>query len=260
MFTHNPFVWDSSAMYINSWAIDINIYDEGKHLQVSNLANPVGIFIPEDTPHSTVLKTPNFIKPTKNSTDTSRLRYHTFNIDTPFSVAMIRIEPSEGKKFEVFVSAGQRPLPWQYNYTTVIPDFSSCKTIDMDGAPKFVNCTVEPYMFNVSSQLTGKTGKHFVGIRYLDSEYTEIRHRLRRDCGQGRRKKRSCVGVKDPPTMPIPTQIVIPEYNATTDVNYTLTISSSSCMYWSESKQKWTDHGCKVTRQCQHINFDKLIT
>lgn len=246
MFTNNPYTWDETSKLINSWAIDINLYNEGNYLKVSNLDSPVGIFIPEDTPPSNVPITPNFVKPTKNSSDTSQLRYHTFNIDSPYSVVMIRVEPSQGKKFEVFVRALQRPLPWQYNYTTIVPDYSSCQSDSSDGARQYINCTADPYMFNVSSKLTGKTGKHFVGIRYLETKSIEMRHRLRRDCGPGRRKKRSCVGVKDPPTMLMPTRIVIPVYNETTDVNYTLSISSSSCMYWSEKTQNWTDDGCKV--------------
>lgn len=250
MLTNNPFTWDSTADLVNSWAIDINLYNNGKHFEVTNLNNPIGIFIPEDTPTSNLPIAPSFIKPTKNASDVSRLRYHTFNIQSKHSAVMIRIQPTNGRKLEVFVRARERPLPWEYNYTTVVPDFRSCQRVVINDTTLHVNCTTDPYMFNISSSLTGKTGKHFVGIRYLDSEgsHQEVRQRLRRDCGAGRRKKRSCVGVKDPPTIPVPTRFIIPEYNKTTDINYTLSISSSSCLYWSERKQLWTERGCKVSQ------------
>jgi hypothetical protein len=59
--------------------------------------------------------------------------------------------------------------------------------------------------------------------------------------------KRGCVGVKDPPTTPAPTPlIIIPLYNSSTDVNYTMSVSVTGCLYWSEKKSKWTSEGCKV--------------
>lgn len=56
-----------------------------------------------------------------------------------------------------------------------------------------------------------------------------------------------CVEFKDPPTTPPPTpRVIIPEYDPSTDVNYTLSISMAACLYWSEAKEKWTSYGCRV--------------
>ncbi|EDO48488.1 predicted protein, partial [Nematostella vectensis] len=35
-------------------------------------------------------------------------------------------------------------------------------------------------------------------------------------------------------------------YNASTDVNYTMSVSMTGCLYWSNSKSKWAGEGCKV--------------
>lgn len=260
MFSDNPFTWDKTTTFISSWAVDINLYnDEGNYLEISDLKNPVGIYVPEDSPETAPKDLPNFVKPTENSSDTTRMRYHSFNVLYSHSTAMIRIKPENDRNFQVFVSAGVRPTPWDYNFTTIIPDFSSCQKTYINGSSSYVNCTMDPYTFNISRKITGKTGNHFVGIRYLDSERPKqeenvIHHRNRRGCGPGRRKKRSCVGVKDPPTVPVPTMVIVPDYNASTDANYTMSISMASCMYWSEKEQKWSDRGCKVSRDYNSLN------
>ncbi|PFX11751.1 Polycystic kidney disease protein 1-like 2, partial [Stylophora pistillata] len=80
----------------------------------------------------------------------------------------------------------------------------------------------------------------------------------------GRRKKRSCVGSKDPPPIPTPKPVILlPDFNASTDLNYTLVVSIGSCFYWSEEKEYWTEEGCKIEPevvsgniycQCNHLS------
>ena len=41
-------------------------------------------------------------------------------------------------------------------------------------------------------------------------------------------------------------QTVVPQYDPRSDVNYTFTVTQSSCLYWSEDEEKWTSDGCKV--------------
>ena len=65
------------------------------------------------------------------------------------------------------------------------------------------------------------------------------------------------VGVKDPPPKGS-LSTVIPKYDPNTDVNYTLTITQSSCLYWSENIEKWTTEGCRV--KLNHSVFFLLLS
>lgn len=167
----------------------------------------------------------------------------------------IEIKPEEGKSLEVYVSYKRRPTNEHYSFSAIIPDIKYCKD---NGTG--LNCSEEAYVFVISSAVTGHTGVHYIAIRYPEVETEsastgsskmkndEVDLRVRRDCGgHGGRQKRSCVGVKDPPTTPPPTpKIVIPQYDNSTDVNYTLSVTAANCLYWSENKQEWTGDGCTV--------------
>ena len=148
------------------------------------------------------------------------------------------------------MSSGVRPTPSNYTFRTRVPNFSSCRTYD-DRTGNF-NCTDNPYVFSLSSNVTGEIGVHFIGIRLALDKGTRNsrikRNRLMKSCKDSNgRQKRSCVGVKDPPTDPPPTpEIKVPQYDQRTDVNYTMSVTMRSCLYWSETRQAWTSEGCKV--------------
>ncbi|PFX18868.1 Latrophilin-like protein 1 [Stylophora pistillata] len=61
----------------------------------------------------------------------------------------------------------------------------------------------------------------------------------KRSCSGGRRRKRSCIELKDPPFTP---QV----YDSTTDQNHTLKVSSGSCVYWSEKLEMRLASGCQI--------------
>ena len=122
--------------------------------------------------------------------------------------------------------------------------------------------SISPFRLLISSGLTGALGDHYVGIllhknsseglRMNDTSTEGDVHRRhsRSICNStSGRKKRSCIGVKDPPSTPSPTpQIIKPPHNSTVDVNYTMSVWINSCLYWSKEKQQWTNDGCKVIR------------
>ena len=91
-----------------------------------------------------------------------------------------------------------------------------------------------------------KRGLLYVGIIFLGATNTSEHSREKRSCLGHGRQRRSCVGFKDPPPKGF-TETVTPQYNPSTDVNYTMTITQSSCLYWSEDRNKWISDGCKVT-------------
>ena len=156
----------------------------------------------------------------------------------------------------VYVSSSDFPTPTENNFSIVLP----CTKEER-------KCNKDPFVFSFNTSHTGNTGMHYIGIHYylnitFDVNFQDegnllttngsIQNRPRRsiDCGsRSGRQKRSCLGVKDPPPPPTPVPIVLrSEYNASTDLNYTLSVTIGSCLYWSEVKGQWTDEGCKVSQ------------
>ncbi|XP_078351488.1 polycystin-1-like protein 2 [Oculina patagonica] len=248
----NPFVWTNSSKRIKSSVLRLDLKSEdGSHLNISGLSQPIELFIPEkDQKGDIVNNTRDHLFVKRPSNDSSSLRYHRIVIENDFQSAFVEIRPNNNSLFEVFVSSGVKPTPESYAFKTRIPDFSSCRNYDTRIG--YSNCTGNPYTFSLSSNVTGDVGVHFIGIRLAvdASESTTRRKRsgIVSSCKDSHgRQKRSCIGVKDPPT-PTP-EVLVPQYDARTDVNYTMSVKMRSCLYWSERKQTWTSEGCKVGRK-----------
>ena len=248
LFRDNPYTWDASSSGIQSSVVDFSLKkDDGAVIDVSGLKDAVELFIPlngrdETSGNKSALN--YFAKPSNGS---GNFRYHRITISSLNEVVSCKIEPQTGDVLDVFVRAGAKPTLDSYQFKTHVPDFSSCA--DYSEKTGYYNCTRSPYEVVLSSDVTGKIGTHYVGIRLPSTRLADARARVARSCrnGSGRRHKRSCIGVKDPPTTPPPTpKIIIPKYNADTDVNYTMSVTVTSCLYWSERKQTWTSEGCKV--------------
>ena len=248
----NPYLWTNSSKTIKSSILRLELKKaDGSQLNISDLSHPIELFIPEKNQKEDIANYTQdhfFVK--RLSNDSSTLRYHKIKIENQFESAFVKIRPQNDSFFDVFVRSSVRPTPSNYTFRTRIPDFSSCRIYD-DRTGRF-NCTDNPYLFVLSSNVTGDIGVHYIGIR-LTSDGGERstrnkRSRMMKSCKDGHgRQKRSCIGVKDPPTPPPPTpEIIMPQYDQRTDVNYTMSVTMRSCLYWSETRKVWTNEGCKV--------------
>lgn len=253
-FTDNPYTWDASSNNIKSSVIDFSLKSaNGSAIEVSGLPEPVELFIPqkEDSENKgNETETVYFAKPSDGS---NNLRFHKVVVSSESSSMFVEVKPEDGFSLEIYVRYKSKPTVTEYSFSVIIPKIEFCNWTDAT-----LNCSSEAYKFSISTALTGHVGVHYVGIRYpgpesdatpsSKAEVETAAQRVRRGCGShGGRQKRSCIGVKDPPTTPPPKpQIVIPKYNASTDVNYTMSVTATSCLYWSETKQAWTDYGCRV--------------
>ena len=248
----NPYVWTNSSKTVKSSVVRLELKKaDGSQLNISDLSHPIELFIPEKKQkEETTNYTQDHLFVKRPSNDSSSLRYHKIEIENEFESAFVKIRPQNNYFFDVFVRRSVRPTPSNYTLRTRIPDFSSCRTYD-DRTGSF-NCTENPYVFSLSSNVTGDIGVHFIGIRIASDKGKKSTRNKRngkmKSCKDRHgRQKRSCVGVKDPPTNPPPTpEIVMPQYDQQTDVNYTMSVTMRSCLYWSETKNVWTSEGCKV--------------
>ena len=236
--------------------LDVSIKTNGSNVQFSQLEEPFELFIP--LKHQKKQGTDNnFFVKWSNSFE--NIRYHKIDIPSDGAVAIIDIVPARNNFLDVFISAGFRPSPENYTYSTYVPNYSNCRK-GASSTDSQMCSSISPYRLLVSSSLTGASGEHSIGIllhknsssglrRNDTSTKGDVHRRHSRSICNSRsgRKKRSCIGVKDPPNTPQPTpEIIKPPYNSTVDVNYTMSVWISSCLYWSKPKQKWTNDGCKV--------------
>ena len=247
----NPYVWTDSSRDVKSSVLSVDLkIQNGSRLSISDLSQPIELFIPEKVPEVSIQNDTQghlFVKPYN---DSGAIRYHKITFENDHESALVEIRPENNTVFDVFVGAGVKPTPNNYTFRATIPDVSLCADLKLGFG--YVNCTRNPYTFSLSSNVTGDIGVHYIGIRLaIEAKETNILNKQRRvvrSCKEGRgRQKRSCIGVKDPPTTPPPTpEVIVPKYDAQTDVNYTMSVKMRNCLYWSELKQAWTSEGCKV--------------
>lgn len=239
---NNPFKWDTSANNVKTSVLNIELKDDkGKKLNIEGLQKEVELLIktPPGQEDGPALST--FCKPSVNGS----MQYHTTNITGDDKVLHITLLPETRQRLEVYVGYKRRPTTVSYDFKTSVPDTSHCNKSSME------NCT-ERYTIAVPGNMTKYPGLYYVGVKNPRRKDSEVKSRRRRSCTETGRQKRSvvCVEFKDPPTTPPPTpQTIYPSYDPTTDVNYTISVSVKSCLYWSEEKEKWTNYGCRVSNE-----------
>ena len=235
----NPFTWDNSSKKIKSSVTSLDLQSgDGKNINVSNLDSDIEIVIPiSSPPTNTSNKTEHyFLKPNKMSFRS----YYAELADVPVS---IKIGTPEGTVIELFVKIGSKPSIEDTDYNFTVTSICANQTNDRQNE---TSCVLEESSVTV---LPSEPSLLYVGLLFQGDENVTEHSRKRRSCFGHGRERRSCVGVKDPPPKGV-YKTDVPQYDPSTDVNYTFSITQSSCLYWSEDKEKWTSDGCKVN----HIN------
>ena len=239
----NPFTWDNSSKKIKSSVTSLNLQSgDGKKINVSDLDSDIEIVIPiSSPPKNTSNGTEHyFLKPNKM---TIRSTYAQLE-DVPVSIKIGVQE--EGIVIEMFVKFGSRPMieDSDHNFTVM----STCAN-QTDDKQNEKSCIPEESSVTV---VPSEPTQVYVGLLFLGAKNATEHSRKRRSCFGHGRERRSCVGVKDPPPKGV-YKTDVPQYDPSTDVNYTFSITQSSCLYWSEDKQKWTSDGCKVSMIWQRL-------
>lgn len=156
----------------------------------------------------------------------------------------LQIEPTQaGVSLNVYTRFGERPTAFIYDQTTRIPNSSLCNAT-VKG--KLIDCSVDPYIVTVGGTVIRSPGYVFIGVQY-NINAQKPKSRRKRSCFDSRRQKRSCIEPKDAPQPENVT--IIPRYDPENDVNYTMSIQETKCLYWNKGAQKWVSNGCKVSSQ-----------
>lgn len=242
----NPFSWDSDSKKVKSNVVSLDFQNgNGKKINVSNLDNDIEIVIPISSPATNISNATEhyFLKP-------NRMFFHSYYAELANVPVSMRVGvPAEGTVIKLFVKFGSRPTMEDSDYNFTILFTSTCrKQVDYQ-QNKSTSCALEERSVTI---VPYEPSLLYVGLVLLDANNVTDHARKRRSCFGHSREKRSCVGVKEPPSIGV-TKVNVPKYDPLTDVNYTFTITQSSCLYWSEDKEKWTSDGCKV----RYINIGK---
>ena len=231
----NPFTWDNSSKKIKSSVTSLELKNgNAEKINVSNLDNDIEIVIPISSPpqNSTNDTEHFFLKPKEMSVRSYYAELADVPVSLKLGVAM------EGTETELLVKFGKRPTMEDFDHNFTVMFASTCDNQTVGES----TCFIKEKLVSV---VPSKPGFLYVGLSFQGAKNKTEHSRKRRSCFGHGRERRSCVGVKDPPPKGV-TTTVVPQYDPNTDVNYTLAITQSSCLYWSEDKEKWTSEGCRV--------------
>ena len=235
----NPYSWDDSSKAVQSSLVSFELQSGKLKVNVSNLDEDIVMVIPiasspKNNTNGSEVPEHSFLKPNKMSIRS----YYAELADIPVAIEMVILE-EKVVVIELFVKFGSRPTIDDFDQNSTISFNSTCGTGEERNQP---SCVPEKSSITV---VPSKPGRLYIGILFLGAKNTTEHSRERRSCFGHGRQRRSCVGFKDPPPKGV-TKTVVPQYDPSTDLNYTMTITQSSCLYWSEDKDKWTSDGCKV--------------
>lgn len=252
VFPDNPFTWDNTAATISSHILTVMLKDNKQvELNVSSLQSEINLFISRDI-ESLTKPNPAFMNGENGS-----IAYHKFDIENVGEPNILQITPNnDNALLEIYWRSGERPQIGSDHFVAVIPDFTSCTTLE-DGHEI---CDYDPYTVFIDASLILTPGEYYMGIasyRVSKVDINSTQSRVRRSCSESDRVRRSCIKYKDPPPRPTTGpqgeyKIQIPEYDADKDINYTVNSFSSPCKYWDEKNETWTSKGCRVSKTLVH--------
>ena len=224
-----------SSKKIKSSVTSLELKSNGaEKLNVSNLDNDIEIVIPISNPPKNSSNTTQhyFLKP-------DRISFRSYYADLADVPVSLRLGLAiTGVEIEMRIKFGQRPTMVNFDHKFTFMFKSKCDNQTVVNK----NCFTKDGSVKVTPS---KPGFLYVGLLIKGSKNESQHSRQRRSCFDHRRERRSCVGVKDPPPKGV-LKTMVPQYDPNTDVNYTLTIIQSSCLYWSEETEKWTAEDCRV--------------
>lgn len=253
-FKQNPYIWHPKSRVITSSVLDVTLKNvtSGKAIHVEGLKKPVELFIKnwerekeqeQKQKEKKKQQREYFVKPSPPNS-IKNMRFHKIFLPYIDVETSIKIIPSNNEELEIYIRNKVRPTPAENDFKTIVPNFSACLNHTEDNG--FFNCFLDPYLFTISPRITGHTGTHYLGIRYVQKPLESNNGtRVKRSCRDvsGRRQKRSCVEVKSPPVMG---KLATSAFRNGSDVKYNLTVAMGACMYWSDEQMEWTNRGCKV--------------
>ena len=233
--TRNPYPWDNSSLTSKVCRLELKNEETGT-MNVSDLENDIEITIPTKNEESESAELDShFLKPYEMTISSYYAELSNVSVS-------LNLEVVKDAIVEVFVKFGSRPTVEDFDLNFTMEFNSTCQKGSSEGNYNITDCAVEQTSLTV---VPSESTIMYVGMLFLGENNATAHSRKRRSCFGHGRERRSCIGTKDPPPKGY-NKTVIPQYDSSTDVKYTMSISQASCLYWSQTKEKWVSDGCKV--------------
>ncbi|XP_022803339.1 polycystic kidney disease protein 1-like 2 [Stylophora pistillata] len=239
----NPYTWDGTNERVGSDVLSLHLKnDKGELMKISDISEDITIVTPlkfQEIPTEW----------SKYFTKKGDLSFHEIKVKYENTLLMLEIKPRDTTvHMFVYMRFGQRPTTQDFDLNATISHGEKCVWM-----PSAHEKKEDQTFCSLNSQapiqiLAEQPGKYFLGLKNYNATVNLPHKREKRSCFEGRRRKRSCNEVKDAPATPPRSQIVsvVPAYDSTSDQNYSLKVSSGSCVHWSEELEKWISSGCRV--------------
>ena len=235
-YNFNPYTAHQSSSRVRSNVVSLVLKDDnGEALNVTDLPSQIQINIPtsERDPGSTTSQSQgdDFLNP-------GTIQYHVIDTHETNTTLKLSLTMKTLTAITAYVKFGKHPTQTSYDIVIDLSEeklVSDCKSSGKCSHDILIRCNA--------------SGKYYIGL--LGREENQTRHlRSKRSALSERASKAKCVKFKDPPPThapPVESTILVPKYDPDSSVNYTLQANAIWCVYWSETEERWTNEGCKVT-------------
>ena len=245
----NPFTWDRTRERVNSYVLSLDLKDDQhKVMDISELSSDVVIEMTPKPQNYPLQMSPFF---TKNTSP----RFHEIKVDYENTLVQLYIAPEDGLvNLILYFRFSQRPTIKEHDLNATISSYETCFWTKIKENLEGKNGCYSNRPIEV---LAKRPGRYYVAV-LSNSNITKSQKRQKRSCFDQRRQRRACVDIKSPPPTPphSKNESVVPVFDPSTDHNYTLSVTIGSCVYWSDTKQKWITDGCRVS--ADKLNYDSL--
>lgn len=240
MYNFNPYTTHRSSSRVKSNVVTLVLKDDnGEALDVTDLPSEIQINIPtseHDLGNTTRQnQADDFLNP-------GSMQYHVITAHEANTTLKLSMTMKQPAAITAYIKFGKHPTQTSYDEVIDLSEenefqnlVSGCKSSEKCSYDILISCNA--------------SGKYYIGLLGREENRT-VHSRGKRSVLSERASQEKCVKFKDPPPTlapPVESTIIVPQYDPDSSVNYSLQINTIWCAYWSETEERWTNEGCKVT-------------
>ena len=239
-YNFNPYTTHHSSRRVKSNVVSLVLKDDsGEALDVTDLPSQIQISIPtsgNDSGSTTSQsQTDDFLNP-------GSIQYHVITAREANITLKLSIKINQPAAITAYIKFGEQPTQTSYDKVIELSEENDIQTFVSD-------CTSsEKCSYDILISCNA-SGKYYIGFLIREENRT-VHSRGKRSLLSEGASNEKCVKFKDPPptlTPPVESTILVPQYNPDSSINYSVQVHAIWCVYWSETEERWTNEGCKVT-------------